>query len=96
MLAWRRLLTTFLMALVTTVLMVASPGSQDATAKFKPTPDGITDLWVVAPDEDTAGSGGPTSRSPALAEEPAARYGGTIGQVWRYALNGFSVRMSAS
>ncbi len=63
--------------------------------KFKTNSEPIAGRYIVVLNETEAGAVGENSRSADLSNELTLQYGGKVDRVFRYALNGYSVKMSA-
>src|SRR5688572_20190972 len=68
--------------------------AQGRTDKFIHAEKRVANKYIVVLDDSAAGGRGFNSRAAALASEMSAVYGGRLGRVFQYAVNGFSVEMS--
>ncbi len=63
--------------------------------KFRPTKDAIPNQYIVVLEDWAAGARGEDSNAEAVATELSIVYGGKVERIFKHALNGYAVEMSA-
>lgn len=86
----------FVVALTAGAFGFATLSSEGQERKLKPSKHPIPGRYIVVFEEASAGGLGDFSFADALAAEMSNLYGGKVDRVFKHALNGFSVEMSAA